>query len=53
MGATAFRFDGKRTLVVGRASGMGRATAELVLDLGAAVIVMDRAAVTIEGVKTN
>jgi hypothetical protein len=32
---------------------MGRATAELVLDLGAAVIVMDRAAVTIEGVKTN
>jgi hypothetical protein len=32
---------------------MGHATAELVLDLGAEVIGMDRAAVTVEGAKTN
>jgi len=46
-----FRYDGKRALVVGGASGMGRATAELALDAGAEVVVMDFAEVTIPGVK--
>ncbi len=46
-----FRYDGKRALVVGAASGMGRATAELVRDAGAEVIGMDYAPVDIEGVK--
>ena len=31
----AFRYDGKRVLVVGGASGMGAATAQLVQDAGA------------------
>lgn len=47
----AFRYDGKRALVVGGATGMGAATAELVKDAGAEVIVMDRAEVTLPGVK--
>jgi NAD(P)-dependent dehydrogenase (short-subunit alcohol dehydrogenase family) len=47
----AFRDDGKRALVVGGATGMGAAVAELVLDAGAEVVVMDRAEVTLEGVK--
>ena len=46
----AFRFDGKRVLVVGGATGMGAAAAELALDLGAEVVVMDRADVTLAGV---
>lgn len=46
-----FRFDGKRALVVGGATGMGAATAALVLDAGAEVVVMDRAEVTLPGVK--
>src|SRR4026207_144988 len=46
-----FRFDGKRALVVGGATGMGAATAELVQDLGAEVVVMDFAPVTLAGVK--
>ena len=45
-----FRFDGKRVLVVGGATGMGAAAAELALDLGAEVVVMDRADVTLAGV---
>jgi NAD(P)-dependent dehydrogenase (short-subunit alcohol dehydrogenase family) len=49
MRADAFRYDGKRALVVGGATGMGAATAELVQDLGAEVIVMDFAPVTLEG----
>jgi NAD(P)-dependent dehydrogenase (short-subunit alcohol dehydrogenase family) len=48
----AFRYDGKRALVVGGASGMGRATAELALDAGAEVVVMDFADVTLPGVKS-
>ena len=48
----AFRFDGKRALVVGGATGMGAAVAELAKDAGADVVVMDRAAVTLEGVET-
>ncbi len=45
----AFRFDGKRVLVVGGASGMGAAAAQLAQDAGADVIVMDYADVTLEG----
>ena len=51
VGAEAFRYDGKRALVVGGATGMGNATAALLLDLGAEVVVMDYAEVTLDGVK--
>jgi NAD(P)-dependent dehydrogenase (short-subunit alcohol dehydrogenase family) len=47
----AFRFDGKRVLVVGGATGMGAAAAELALDAGAEVVVMDFAPVKLTGVK--
>jgi NAD(P)-dependent dehydrogenase (short-subunit alcohol dehydrogenase family) len=47
----AFRFDGKRVLVVGGATGMGAAAAELALDAGADVVVMDYARVAQSGVK--
>ena len=47
----AFRYDDKRALVVGGATGMGAAVAELAKDAGAEVVVMDRAEVTLEGVK--
>ncbi|MEX2257054.1 MAG: SDR family oxidoreductase [Acidimicrobiia bacterium] len=47
----AFRYDGKRAVVVGGATGMGAATAELVQDAGADVVVMDRAPVTQKGVR--
>src|SRR6478609_5652069 len=47
----AFSYAGKRALVVGGATGMGAATAELVQDAGAEVIVMDRAEITLGGVK--
>jgi len=46
----AFRFEGKRVLVVGGATGMGAAAAELALDAGAEVVVMDRAEVSVPGV---
>jgi NAD(P)-dependent dehydrogenase (short-subunit alcohol dehydrogenase family) len=49
--ADAFRFDGKRALVVGGATGMGAAAAELVQELGAEVVVMDHAEVTLAGAK--
>ncbi|HNI34031.1 MAG TPA: SDR family oxidoreductase [Microthrixaceae bacterium] len=45
----AFRFNGKRVLVVGGATGMGAAAAELALDAGADVVVMDYAEVTPSG----
>jgi NAD(P)-dependent dehydrogenase (short-subunit alcohol dehydrogenase family) len=51
MKADAFRYDGKRALVVGGATGMGAAVAELVQDLGAEVVVMDYAPVTLAGAK--
>jgi NAD(P)-dependent dehydrogenase (short-subunit alcohol dehydrogenase family) len=51
MGIEALRYDGKRVLVVGGATGMGAATAALVQDLGAEVVVMDHAEVTLPGVK--
>ena len=43
--AEAFRYDGKRALVVGGATGMGAAAASLVRSLGADVTVFDRAEV--------
>ncbi len=50
-GFSAFRYDGKRVLVVGGASGMGAAVAELVQDAGAEVVAMDFAEVTLPGAK--
>jgi len=47
----AFRFDGKRVLVVGGATGMGAAAADLVLAAGAEVVVMDHADVALAGVE--
>ena len=47
----AFRYDGKRALVVGGATGMGAATAQLVQDAGAEVVVMDYAEITLPGAK--
>jgi NAD(P)-dependent dehydrogenase (short-subunit alcohol dehydrogenase family) len=49
--ASAFRYDGKRALVVGGATGMGAAVAELVQDAGAEVVVMDFAEVKLAGAK--
>lgn len=46
----AFRYDGKRALVVGGASGMGAATVDLLLDAGAEVTMMDRVEVSKAGV---
>src|SRR5579884_3668306 len=37
----AYGYEGKRALVVGGATGMGAATAELVADGGAEVVIMD------------
>jgi NAD(P)-dependent dehydrogenase (short-subunit alcohol dehydrogenase family) len=51
MGQDAFRFDGKRALVVGGATGMGAATATLLQDLGAEIVVMDLADVALDGVR--
>ncbi len=47
----AFRYDGKRVLVVGGATGMGAAAAELVQDAGADVVVMDFAEVALPGAR--
>src|ERR1700755_3558628 len=47
-----FGFRGKRAVVVGGATGMGAAVAEVVRDAGAEVIVMDRAKIALSGVKT-
>jgi NAD(P)-dependent dehydrogenase (short-subunit alcohol dehydrogenase family) len=48
----AFRYDGKRALVVGAATGMGAAVAELVHEAGAEVIVMDIAEPKLAGAKS-
>ena len=45
----AFRYDGKRALVVGGATGMGAAAAELLQSAGADVVVMDFAEVSLPG----
>jgi NAD(P)-dependent dehydrogenase (short-subunit alcohol dehydrogenase family) len=47
----AFRYDGKRALVVGAASGMGAAVAQLAQDAGAEVVGMDFAEITLPGAK--
>src|SRR2546427_13056905 len=47
----AFRYDAKRVLVVGGATGMGAAAAQLAQDAGAEVAVMDFAEVKQPGVK--
>lgn len=49
--ADRFRYDGKRVLVVGGATGMGAAAAQTVVDLGAEVVVLDYAPVAYDGVK--
>ncbi len=36
-----FRYDNKKVIVIGGATGMGAATAKLAADLGAEVIVLD------------
>ena len=46
----SFRYDGKRVLVVGGATGMGAAAAQLAQDAGAELVVMDYAPVTQAGV---
>ena len=45
----AYRYDGKRALVVGGATGMGAAAAELLQSAGADVVVMDFAEVKLPG----
>jgi NAD(P)-dependent dehydrogenase (short-subunit alcohol dehydrogenase family) len=47
----AFRYDGKRVVVVGGASGIGAAAVRLAQDAGAEVVVMDFADVTQPGVR--
>ncbi len=47
----AFRYDGKRVLVVGGATGMGAAAAALAQDAGGEVVVMDFAEVTLAGAR--
>ncbi|NUU25674.1 MAG: SDR family oxidoreductase [Streptomycetaceae bacterium] len=47
----AFRYDGKRVLVVGGATGMGAAVAELALSAGAEAVVLDYADVDLPGAK--
>jgi NAD(P)-dependent dehydrogenase (short-subunit alcohol dehydrogenase family) len=46
MGDSGFRFDGRRALVVGGATGMGAAAAQAVTELGGSVVVLDVADVT-------
>jgi NAD(P)-dependent dehydrogenase (short-subunit alcohol dehydrogenase family) len=45
------RYDGKRVIVTGAASGMGAATAEIVAGLGAEVLAVDLRKPTVEGVR--
>jgi NAD(P)-dependent dehydrogenase (short-subunit alcohol dehydrogenase family) len=45
----AFSYKGKRALVVGGATGMGAAAAEVLVDAGADVVVMDRVEADIDG----
>jgi NAD(P)-dependent dehydrogenase (short-subunit alcohol dehydrogenase family) len=45
-----FRYDGKRVVVVGAATGMGNAAARLLVDAGAEVVAMDYAPMEIDGI---
>jgi NAD(P)-dependent dehydrogenase (short-subunit alcohol dehydrogenase family) len=47
----AWRYDGKRALVVGGATGMGAATAALVKEAGAEVVIMDVAEPSLKGAR--
>ncbi len=47
----AFRYDGKRVVVVGGATGIGAAAAELAKQAGAELVVMDFAEITLPGVE--
>lgn len=47
-----FRYDGKRVLVVGGATGMGAAAAQTAAELGAEVVAMDYAPITHEVAQT-
>ena len=47
----AFDYRGKRAVVVGGATGMGAAVAEMILDLGGEVVVMDKFKIALGGVK--
>jgi aldehyde dehydrogenase (NAD+) len=47
----SFSYRGKRALVVGGATGMGAAVAEVVRDAGAEVVVMDRSKISLTGVR--
>jgi aldehyde dehydrogenase (NAD+) len=47
----AFSYRNKRVLVVGGATGMGAAVAEVVRDAGAETVVMDRSKVALSGVR--
>jgi NAD(P)-dependent dehydrogenase (short-subunit alcohol dehydrogenase family) len=49
MGIERFRYDGKRCLVTGAASGMGRETAKLLVELGGEVYGLDVRPVDVEG----
>lgn len=49
----AFRYEGKRALVVGGATGMGAATAQLVQNAGAELVVMDYADVTLPNAQAS
>jgi NAD(P)-dependent dehydrogenase (short-subunit alcohol dehydrogenase family) len=46
----SFRYDGKRAVVVGAASGMGNAAARLLIEAGAEVVAMDYADTKIDGI---
>ena len=46
-----FGYAGKVCVVTGAASGMGKATAEMLVDLGAKVYALDWATVNIEGIE--
>ncbi len=48
-----FRYDAKRVVVVGAASGMGNATARLLVDAGADVVAMDFADIDLDGVSAT
>ena len=45
-----FGYNGKTVVVTGVASGMGKATAEMLVELGANVYALDWAEVQVEGI---
>jgi len=48
-----FGYEGKNVVVTGAASGMGKATAELLVKAGALVYAMDISPITVEGIAKN